>query len=127
MQGSGIYSSAKRLADTMVREEGLSVDINGKGAYDIYHFHTALPPSYLKARSIRKRRKGKKPVIFMHGHSTVEDFVNSFTFSDYLPPVLYPYLTRYYSLADQLIAVSDHNCSLLRKYGIFQLFSRTRL
>jgi 1,2-diacylglycerol-3-alpha-glucose alpha-1,2-glucosyltransferase len=118
MKGSGIYSSAKRLANTLIEGEGLNVDINGKGSYDIYHFHTALPPSYLKARSIKKRRRGKKPIIFMHGHSTVEDFVNSFTFTDYLPPVLYPYLTRYYSLADRMISVSDHNRNLLLQYGI---------
>ncbi|MFW9995416.1 MAG: glycosyltransferase family 4 protein [Candidatus Odinarchaeota archaeon] len=118
LKGSGIYSSAKRLADTLVREEGIAVDMNGKGKYDIFHFHTALPPSYLKARNIRKRRKGKSPLIFMHGHSTVEDFVNSFTFTDYLPPVLYPYLTGYYSLADRIISVSEHNRSLLLQYGI---------
>ncbi|MHA1169277.1 MAG: glycosyltransferase family 4 protein [Candidatus Hodarchaeales archaeon] len=118
MEGSGIYSSAKRLASTLKREEGLKIDINGKGKYDIYHFHTALPPSFLKARGIRKNRKGNRPLIFMHGHSTVEDFVNSFTFTDFLPPILYPYLTRYFSLADRLIAVSDHNKYLLSKYGI---------
>lgn len=114
MEGSGIYTSAVRLAK-MLRDEGFSVDINGKGNYDIYHSHTALPQSFLRLRLIKRRSNNLSKVV-MHGHTTIEDFVNSFLLTEHMG-FLRSYLIKYYSTADHLIAVSDYNKRLLMGYG----------
>ncbi|MFX0207969.1 MAG: glycosyltransferase family 4 protein, partial [Candidatus Hodarchaeota archaeon] len=118
LAGSGVFSSATRLA-VGLRKKGFTVDINGKNPpYDIYHFHTALPQSMLKARLwFKKLRHGKHGKIVMHGHTTIEDFRDSFLFSNHIDWILIPYLKRYYALADHLIAVSPYNRAVLLRYG----------
>ena len=115
--GSGVYNSAVRLAKQL-QSFGISVDLNGKlnGKYDIYHFQTALPQSLLKAKILRNNlRRNYK--ILMTGHTTIEDFRDSFLFSNRIDFALIPYLTKYYSYADYLIAVSDYNRDILVRYG----------
>jgi glycosyltransferase involved in cell wall biosynthesis len=53
----------------------------------------------------------------MTGHTTIEDFRNSFLFSNKIDYALAPYLRKYYSYADHLIAVSNYNRDILLKYG----------
>lgn len=114
--GSGVYSSATRLAKNL-QDIGFEVDINGSNSnYDIYHFHTALPMSFIRARILSKIQKRKYKLV-MHGHTTIEDFRNSFLFSNRIDRILVPYLKRYYSYADNLIAVSDYNKQILHNYG----------
>ncbi|MHA1975623.1 MAG: glycosyltransferase family 4 protein [Candidatus Hodarchaeales archaeon] len=114
--GSGVYNSAVRLAKQL-ESFGITTDINGKHPpYDIYHFQTALPQSLIKAR-ILNRRISRKYKIVMTGHTTIEDFRNSFLFSNRIDYALIPYLTKYYSYADYLVAVSDYNKMILQKYG----------
>ncbi len=113
--GSGVYSSATRLADKLI-EYGINTDVNGKNhPYDIYHFQTSLPQSLWKAK-ILKRRKRKYQIV-MTGHTTIEDFRDSFIFSNRIDFALIPYLTKFYSYADYLIAVSDYNRDILLRYG----------
>lgn len=115
--GSGVYNSAVRLAEQL-RSLGIDIDINGKkhNSYDIYHFQTALPQSLLKAKLLAKK-PFRKYKILMTGHTTIEDFRNSFLFSNRIDFALIPYLTKYYSYADYLIAVSDYNRKILLRYG----------
>ncbi len=114
--GSGVYNSAVRLAKQL-ETFGIKTDINGKNPpYDIYHFQTALPQSLLRAR-ILNRRTHRKYKIIMTGHTTIEDFRNSFLFSNKIDYALTPYLTKYYSYADFLVAVSDYNKTILLRYG----------
>lgn len=116
LTGSGVYSSAIRLA-AKLKEHGIQTDINGKNPpYDIYHFQTSLPQSLLRAR-ILSRRKNRKYQIVMTGHTTIEDFRNSFLFSNRIDFALVPYLTKFYSYADFLIAVSEYNRDVLLRYG----------
>ena len=114
--GSGVYNSAIRLAKQL-KTFGINTEINGKNPpYDIYHFQTALPQSLIKAR-ILNRHTNRKYKIVMTGHTTIEDFRNSFLFSNRIDYALTPYLTKYYSNADYLVAVSDYNKMILQKYG----------
>ncbi|WP_455142980.1 glycosyltransferase family 4 protein [Candidatus Hodarchaeum mangrovi] len=114
--GSGVYSSAVRLAEKL-KEYGIHTDINGEQhPYDIYHFQTSLPQSFLKAKILSKQKK-RKYKILMTGHTTIEDFRNSFLFSNRIDPILSPYLRKYYSYADYLIAVSEYNKKILLGYG----------
>lgn len=120
LEGSGIYSSATRLAEAL-GGYGYEVTINGKKPTAIVHLHTALPQScyrVLRYRAMRERKNLHHPKVVIHGHTTVEDFVNSFLFSNQVRPVLSWYLPYYYKLADQLVAVSEHNKNLLVNYGI---------
>ncbi|MFW9778586.1 MAG: glycosyltransferase family 4 protein [Candidatus Heimdallarchaeota archaeon] len=119
LRGSGVYSSAVRFAKELERL-GVDVVINGKStSYDVFHFHTSLPQSLLKAQLIRRRRgtSTKYPQIVMTGHTTIEDFHDSFLFSNKVDFALIPYLTKFYSLADHLVAVSMYNRSVLTRYG----------
>ncbi len=114
--GSGVYSSATRLANRL-KEYGINTDVNGKNQpYDIYHFQTSLPQSLWKARILSKR-KNRKYHILMTGHTTIEDFRDSFLFSNRMDFVLIPYLTKFYSYADYLVAVSEYNSDILLRYG----------
>jgi 1,2-diacylglycerol-3-alpha-glucose alpha-1,2-glucosyltransferase len=120
LEGSGIYSSATRLAHGL-KEFGFDIAINSKRSAEIIHFHTALPQSCLKAyiyKNYKKKSSHDYPKIIIHGHTTIEDFVNSFLFSNQVKPILQHYLPFYYNLADKLIAVSEHNKNLLVNYGI---------
>lgn len=113
--GSGVYSSAIRLADKL-KEYGIYTDVNGRNyPYDIYHFQTSLPQSLWKARILKRKKRTYK--ILMTGHTTIEDYRNSFLFSNRMNFVLIPYLTKFYSYADYLIAVSDYNRDILLRYG----------
>ncbi len=114
--GSGVYSSATRLANQL-KNFGINIDINGRNdSYDIYHFHTALPQSFLKAKLLFKKPRRKYQIV-MTGHTTIEDFKDSFLFSNRIDFVLGPYLKKYYSFADQLVAVSNYNREILLRYG----------
>jgi 1,2-diacylglycerol-3-alpha-glucose alpha-1,2-glucosyltransferase len=53
----------------------------------------------------------------MTGHTTIEDFRDSFLFSNRIDFALIPYLTKFYSFADYLVAVSEYNRSILLRYG----------
>ncbi|UCG02046.1 MAG: glycosyltransferase family 4 protein [Candidatus Heimdallarchaeota archaeon] len=113
--GSGVYSSAIRLANKL-REFGIKTDVNGREfPYDIYHFQTSLPQSLWKAKILKRKKRSYK--ILMTGHTTIEDFRNSFLLSNRINFALIPYLTKFYSYADYLIAVSDYNRKILLRYG----------
>ncbi|MHA1226166.1 MAG: glycosyltransferase family 4 protein [Candidatus Hodarchaeales archaeon] len=116
LKGSGVYSSATRLAEKL-QQHGIKTEINGnKPPYDIYHFQTSLPQSFLKARLLSQRTRRKYKVL-MTGHTTIEDFRNSFLFSNRIDRILTPYLKKYYSYADYLVAVSEYNRDILLGYG----------
>ena len=125
LQGSGIYSSAKRLQHHL-SEKGIKIEINGKDRhYDIYHFHTATPKSLLLAKLYQKRKSRLKITakrdpwkLVAHGHTTVEDFQNSFFLSNQILPVVRNHLKTFYHLFDHIIAVSNHNKELIAQLGM---------
>lgn len=120
LEGSGIYSSATRLANGL-HDYGYNVSINGSKPSAIVHAHTALPISFLKIKRLRKNRKAKglyAPILIVHGHTTIEDFVNSFLFSNQIKFFLKFYLPTYYKSFDHIVAVSEHNKHLLMNYNI---------
>jgi 1,2-diacylglycerol-3-alpha-glucose alpha-1,2-glucosyltransferase len=115
--GSGVYSSAIRLAERL-EAYGIYTEINGNNhPYDIYHFQTSLPQSFWKAKML-SNRSNRKYKVLMTGHTTIEDFRNSFLFSNKIDFALVPYLTKFYSYADFLVAVSDYNKRILLRYGL---------
>ncbi|MDS8155563.1 glycosyltransferase, partial [Streptococcus pneumoniae] len=62
------------------------------------------------------KRRGKK--VIMHGHSTREDFENSFIGSNLLAPLFGKYLAHMYQKADYVITPSEYSKKLIQSYGV---------
>ncbi|WP_165211615.1 glycosyltransferase [Streptococcus tangpeifui] len=82
--------------------------------YDIVHINTYGPKSLALLNSAKKQ--GKKVIV--HGHSTMEDFRNSFIGSNLVAPVFKTYLKKIYQAADYIITPSEYSKSLIQNYGV---------
>ncbi|MGU7999869.1 glycosyltransferase family 4 protein [Streptococcus suis] len=84
------------------------------GDYDVIHINTYGPRSWLLLHAAK--RNGKK--VIMHGHSTKEDFQNSFIGSNTLAPFVGKYLASMYQKADFVITPSEYSKKLIQSYGV---------
>ncbi|MBF0775200.1 glycosyl transferase family 1 [Streptococcus azizii] len=84
------------------------------GDYDVVHINTYGPRSWLLLQAAKRR--GKK--VILHGHSTMEDFRNSFIGSNLLAPLVGKYLASMYQQADFVITPSDYSKKLIQGYGV---------
>lgn len=82
--------------------------------YDILHLNTYGLKSW---KILKQAKKAGKKVIF-HGHSTKEDFRNSFLLSNAIAPFFKWYLMRFYKAADLIITPTNYSAALIRSYGI---------
>jgi 1,2-diacylglycerol-3-alpha-glucose alpha-1,2-glucosyltransferase len=82
--------------------------------FDIAHINTYGIKSALLL--FRAKRMGKK--VIYHGHSTKEDFRNSFIGSNVLAPLVKKYLTFLYSHADLVITPTAYSKRLILSYGV---------
>jgi len=82
--------------------------------YDIIHINSIGPKSLFLANIAKAA--GKK--VILHAHTTGEDFIDSYHFSDRVAPWLRRYLQRFYNLGDIVLCPSEYTRSLLEKYGI---------
>ena len=73
--------------------------------YDVVHINTYGPHSLMLLHAAKRR--GKK--VIMHGHSTREDFENSFIGSNFLASLFGKYLTHMYQKADYVITPSEYS------------------
>ena len=62
------------------------------------------------------KRRGKK--VIMHGHSTREDFENSFIGSNFLRPCLEKVFGSHVPKADYVITPSEYSKHLIQSYGV---------
>lgn len=81
---------------------------------DIVHINTVFPDSVIAA-SLAKLQ-GKKVVYY--GHSTMEDFRNSFIGSNRVAPLFKKWIRFCYSLGDLVITPTEYSKGLLESYGI---------
>ncbi|GFG42544.1 putative sugar transferase [Streptococcus canis] len=82
--------------------------------YDLVHLNTyGLKSWFLMAKA---QKAGKK--VIMHGHSTEEDFRNSFILSNLLSPLFKKYLCQFYNKADAIITPTRYSKSLIEHYGV---------
>ncbi|MFC3931417.1 glycosyltransferase [Streptococcus dentapri] len=93
---------------------GIPYTTNPKDDYDIVHINTYGPKSLALLNTAKKHRKK----VIVHGHSTMEDFRNSFIGSNLVAPVFKTYLKRIYQAADYIITPSDYSKSLIKNYGV---------
>ena len=84
------------------------------GDYDVVHINTYG----LKSWRLMKRAKKAGKKVIMHGHSTEEDFRNSFVGSNWIAPFFKKYLCHFYKEADAIITPTPYSKRLIAGYGI---------
>lgn len=99
---------------TALEMNGIEYTTDPKDDYDIAHINTSFVKSYRLAK--KAKRKGKKVVV--HAHSTMEDFRNSFKFSNVLAPLVKKWLVKMYNTGDVIITPTEYSKKLLEGYGI---------
>ena len=80
----------------------------------IVHCNTVFPDAWLSAHWARLR--GRKVVYY--GHSTMEDFRNSFRGSNRLAPLFRWWITRCYNSGSIVITPTEYARRLLLSYGV---------
>lgn len=80
----------------------------------VIHINTVLPDSFFAA--LRARREGRRVVYY--GHSTMEDFRNSFRGSNLAAPLFKWWILRCYSLGDVVITPTEYSRRILLGYGL---------
>lgn len=97
-----------------LRKAGVPYTTNPKEEYDIVHINTVFPQSYLAAK--KAHRQGKK-VVF-HGHSTEEDFRDSFIGSNLLSPLFKKWISACYRTGDVILTPTPYSKKLLENYHL---------
>ncbi|MGH2453891.1 MAG: glycosyltransferase family 4 protein [bacterium] len=96
-----------------LRAAGMDVTTDPRDEFDLLVVHSIGPRSVY----LVEKNAGRRPVV-IHGHTTAEDFANSFVMSDSVAPYLARFLRYYYSKADVLIAPSPYARDVLRSYEV---------
>ncbi|WP_165745963.1 glycosyltransferase family 4 protein [Streptococcus dysgalactiae] len=113
LKKSGIGRAIKHQAKALSLV-GQDFTTNPNDDYDLVHLNTYGLKSWLLMAKAQKA--GKK--VIMHGHSTEEDFRNSFIFSNLLSPLFKKYLCQFYNKADAIITPTLYSKSLIEQYGV---------
>ena len=92
---------------------GIEYTLNPKDSFDIAHINTYGLKSY---HILRKCQKKGVPVI-VHGHSTIEDFRDSFRCWKFLSIFYNWRLRKMYSHADYIVTPTPYSKSLIENYG----------
>ena len=94
-------------------ENGIEYTINPKDNFDIAHINTYFTKSYFLAKKCKK----KGIPLIVHGHSTREDFRDSFRLWKVMKIYFYPQLKKMYSLADLIVTPTPYSEKLILSYG----------
>lgn len=98
----------------MLSAAGVSVTDRTDPAARTIHINTVLPDAPLAA--LRAHMAGKKVVYY--GHSTEEDFRNSFKGSNLLAPLFRRWIKFCYERGDVVITPTPYSKQLLEQYGV---------
>lgn len=93
---------------------GIEYTLDPKDSFNIAHINTYFPES---KRLVKKLKKKGVPVI-VHGHSTKEDFQNSFRLWKVMKLWFYPNLMWFYRNADYIITPTLYSKNLIDSYNI---------
>lgn len=105
--GRAIYHQKEALSQNQVE-----YTTDPEDDWDIAHINTIFPGSFLLSR--KAHRKGKK--VIYHGHSTEEDFRNSFIGSNLVAPLFKKWLTLCYRQGDVIVAPTPYAKKLIDNY-----------
>ncbi|MGI6117300.1 MAG: glycosyltransferase [Bilifractor sp.] len=107
--GQAIHHQIREL-----RLSGVQMTEAGDPETEIIQINTVFPDSVITA--LRARRQNKR--ILWYGHSTEEDFRNSFRLSNIVSPLFRKWIVRCYSMADAIITPTDYSRSIIQGYGV---------
>ena len=93
---------------------GLEYTLDPKDSFDIAHINTYFPAS----KRLLKRLKKKHIPVIVHGHSTKEDFRNSFRLWKVMKLWFYPNLMWFYKNADFIITPTQYSKDLIDAYNL---------
>lgn len=93
---------------------GCDFTLDEKDNFDLVHINTTLPGSVYFASKAKKM--GKK--VIYHGHSTMEDFKNSFIFSNQIAPLFKRWLVYAYRKGDLVLTPTNYSKKILETYGL---------
>lgn len=93
---------------------GCDFTLDEKDDFDIVHINTVFPKSASFAD--KARRNGKK--VIYHGHSTKEDFKNSFIFSNQMAPAFKKWLEHCYNKGDLILTPTEYSKKILESYKL---------
>ncbi|MBM7642342.1 glycosyltransferase [Streptococcus loxodontisalivarius] len=110
---SGIGRAIKHQQRAL-ESQGIPYTTDEHDDYDLVHINTYGLMSWHLLKTAK--RSGKK--VIMHGHSTKEDFRNSFILSNQIAPLFKWYLMHFYRAADAIITPTEYSKSLIQSYGI---------
>lgn len=111
--GKSGVGSAIHHQEQMLRETGAPLTENWKDA-TVVHINTVFPDSLLVAYIAR--RQGKKVVYY--GHSTMEDFRNSFIGSNHAAALFKKWICHCYNKGDIVLTPTEYSKKLLLGYGL---------
>ncbi len=98
----------------MLEKAGIPVTFTDDKDATILHLNTVFPDSLLAARKAKK----KGVTVIWYGHSTEEDFRDSFRFSNHLSSLFGRWIRFCYQQADAIITPTDYSRALLQGCGI---------
>lgn len=111
---SGIGRALKHQIAAL-ESQGIEYTLNPKDDFDVAHINTYWPGSKKVFKSIKKRGI---PVI-MHGHSTIEDFKNSFRCWKLIAKIWYnKNLMWFYKNADLIITPTNYSKICIDNYNL---------
>ena len=110
---SGI-GRAMRHQITALESAGVDYTIDPKDNYDMVHINTLWANS---KKLLKKCNKNGIPAI-VHGHSTYEDFRDSFRLWKVMKLWFYPQLTYMYKHAGMIITPTPYSEKLIKGYGL---------
>ena len=93
---------------------GIEYTLNPKDTYDIAHINTYFPHS----KRLLKRLKRKHIPVIVHGHSTIEDFKNSFRLWKLMAVWFNPNLMYFYKHADLIITPTEYSKRCIDAYKL---------
>ena len=131
VEKSGV-GQAVHHQQAMLRRVGVPVAFHSEPDVDIVHINTVFPESV--AAAILAKLRGQTVVYY--GHSTMEDFRNSFRCSNLLVPLFKCWIKLCYSIGDVVVTPTGSFCSATGSAGrsmpcqtalipTFSLFIRT--
>ena len=110
---SGIGRALKHQIAALT-SAGIEYTLDPKDTYDIAHINTYFPAS----KRLLKRLKKKHIPVIVHGHSTKEDFQNSFRLWKVMKLWFYPNLMWFYKNADFIITPTQYSKDLIDSYKL---------
>jgi 1,2-diacylglycerol-3-alpha-glucose alpha-1,2-glucosyltransferase len=113
VQKSGVGQAIFHQEEALHRA-GVSTTERATPSAHIVHCNTVFPDTVLTA--FLSRLAGKKVVYY--GHSTMEDFRNSFRGSNRLAPLFRRWISFCYNSGSVVITPTEYSKSLLQSYGV---------